>query len=332
MERFPLLAETTEQLISHNIEVLKKLSALKASKILGDLHVYDSLNRPRSPEEVFHINNFVGLEKEFTYLFELLAEVGLLEKQGEFFTESSRRKVLEKRYEREISEENSQIFRYLAYLFDRATAKYKIIINGEQGKLNSKELINLLDNYYGTEFSFMLRDLFFKNLTTRVSLFSSSTKLNIINWGVGSGYDAVHIADYFGNRASIISIEPENESYRCKVLQDLYEYYNLDFLERPNLEVDLLKETIDIFCGNGLFFFGDYREIITSVRKMLKEEGYLTLILNHDLDLAMNWVFSIYSDYYGGQTKQSLIAKFKHYGFSRIKYVGLNDSFVLLQK
>ncbi|UJG40788.1 MAG: hypothetical protein K9W45_13245 [Candidatus Heimdallarchaeum aukensis] len=332
MSRFSLKLETTEQELINKIETLKKISALIASKILKELKIYDSLQRPRSPEEVFHMNNYIGLEKEFHYIFEILADMKLLEKQGEFYQEGPTRISLEKKYQTEILEENNDIFGSINYLFEKISSKYISILKGEQGKLNSKELINFLDCLHGSEFVFMIRELFFKQLTTRVSIFSETTKLNILNWGVGSGYDAVHIADFFGLRASIISIEPDNEVYRGKVLQDLYEIYNLDFVERSHLEISLLSGTIDLFFGNGIFFFESFSEIVKVIKKLLKDEGFLALIINKDIDLATKWVFSVFDKYKVAEDRDSLIAKFKHSGLSRVKYVGLNDSFVLLQK
>ena len=332
MSRFSLKLETTEQELNKKIETLKKISALIASKILKELKIYDSLQRPRSPEEVFHMNNYVGLEKEFHYIFEILADMKLLEKQGEFYQEGPTRISLEKKYQNEILEENNDIFNSIKYLFEKINSKYISILKGEQGKLNTKELINFLDCLYGSEFVFMIRELFFKQLTTRVSIFSETTKLNILNWGVGSGYDALHIADFFGLRASIISIEPDNEVYRGKVLQDLYEIYNLDFVERSDLEISLLSGTIDLFFGTGIFFFENFSDMVKIIKKLLKDEGFFALIINKNIEIETKWVFSLFDNYKVTEDTDSLIAKFKHNGFSRIKYVGLNDSFVLLQK
>ena len=44
--------ELTEEYINTSLDVLLKLSALKASKLFEKLDIYNVMNRPRSPEEI----------------------------------------------------------------------------------------------------------------------------------------------------------------------------------------------------------------------------------------------------------------------------------------
>ncbi len=329
--RFSFVQDVNDIEVQEYLKRIKVISTLKVSKLFSDLNIYSLLNRPRSPEEVFHIKNYSELDNEFVYLFELLANMGLLKQEGEFYKESDDRIIKEKKYEEFIAE-NPPSFVYVEQIFDRTLKVYKTILDGEQGKLGNNEFIRLLDNIYGSEFLFMLRELFFKNISTRTSLLSFDGNIDIVNWGVGSGYDAVHIADFFGERASVLSFEPDNECYRGQVLQDIYECYHLDFFNRSTLQVSLLEGTVDLLFAPSLLFMTDLKEVLPMMERIIKDEGYLALMLSDELMIATNWVLSIFKEFNHWTGKVSLISKFKHYGFSRIKYVGLNDGFVLLQK
>ena len=49
MNKFPLTVESSEEVVSKNVNNLLKLSAFKASSMLKEIGVYEILNRPRSP-------------------------------------------------------------------------------------------------------------------------------------------------------------------------------------------------------------------------------------------------------------------------------------------
>ena len=64
-----------------NVPKPPRNTSLKASRMLNEIGVYEILNRPRSPEEIFHMLNFNTLEEEFFRIFDLLHFQELLTKQ-----------------------------------------------------------------------------------------------------------------------------------------------------------------------------------------------------------------------------------------------------------
>ena len=78
MSKFSLSFDPTEDEITKVLDNTLKLSAYKASEMLKEIGVYEILNRPRSPEEIFHMLNFSNLDVEFSRIFDLLANQELL--------------------------------------------------------------------------------------------------------------------------------------------------------------------------------------------------------------------------------------------------------------
>ena len=324
--------ELTDEVIGTNLDLLQKLSAVKATQMLEDLGVFETLNRPRSPEEIFHMLNFSTLDEEFIRIFDLLAEHELLSKQGEFYSDNPRREFLVEYLMEDIKEKEETILAPFVALFDRLSSKYKAILKGEQGKLDENELIRTLDSLYGSEFFFQIRHLFFQNIASRSPLFFTKDKITILNWGVGSGYDSLHLADFFGEKVKVISIEPITSIYRCLVVQDLYEIYNVDFMDREQLQHAVRKGTMDIFMGSKFVFKEDMKDYIKSIQESLQQEGYLALTLTPKLNYGLDWIMSIFDSYEFNLILDEHIAILKHYGLSKVKFIGLDNSFLLIQK
>ncbi|MCK4972362.1 MAG: hypothetical protein KAS52_03520, partial [Candidatus Heimdallarchaeota archaeon] len=108
-----------DEKINKNLDILLKLAALKASKMFENLDIYNILNRPRSPEEIFHMSNFNTLDEEFVRIFDLLTYNELLTKQGEFYAENPRRKFLEEYMENDIKEFDNELIAHFNSSFDR---------------------------------------------------------------------------------------------------------------------------------------------------------------------------------------------------------------------
>ncbi len=332
MNKFPLTFESSEEEVSKNVNNLLKLSAFKASDMLKDLGVYEILNRPRSPEEIFHMLNFNSLDEEFFKIFDLLANQELLTKQGEFYGDSPRREYLELTFKDDIKALNNGFLSPFISFFDNSIQKYKAILKGELGKLPEKDLTQTLDSLHSTEFFFLIRDLFFKSLKLRMPLFDIKEVIQVLIWGNGSGYNSLHFADFFGERVNIISVEPTNSLYRCNVLQDLYEIYNVQFVEREELQLSEIKDSIDLFLGSKFIFQNDLKEYIQTLQTVLSSEGYFAFQMIPELSSALDWILSIYGPYFFNLEKDSHMAKLKHHGISREKYIGLDNSFVLMRK
>ncbi len=332
MNKISLSFESSEEEVIKILEELLKLSAFKASEMLKDLGVYEILNRPRSPEEIFHMLNFSSLDEEFVKIFELLAGQELLTKQGEFYGDSPRREYLEIAYQEDFKSSNNKFLVPISSFIDKAVRKYKSILKGEQGKLSKEDYIQAIDVLSGTELMFLIRDLFFKSLKLRLPLFDVKNKISVLNWGVGSGYNALHFADFFGDAVNVISSEPLNSLYRCQVLQDIYEIYNVEFIEREEIPTENIKNTIDLFLGSKFMFVEDEKQYISALQTALNTEGYLAFSMIPQFDMSMNWVLSIYDSFFLDLEKESHMAKLKHYGISREKYIGLANGFVLMQK
>ena len=324
--------EISEETINKNLDILLKLSSLKASKIFQSLDIYNILNRPRSPEEIFHMSNFSTLEEEFFRIFDLLTYTELLTKQGEFYAENPRRKFLEEYMEEDIKAYDKDLIAPFNSLFDRLGTLYESILKSESSKLLEIELINTIDSILGSEYFFRLRHLFYKTISQRISLFFSKDKLTFLNWGSGSGYDALHLGDYYRHNVHVISLEPPNSLYRCQVLQDLYEVYNVTFIERQDFEANEYKDAIDMVVGTNFLFKDDLKKFIDVTKVVLQEEGYLALPLIRKLSTSLDWIMGVYEPYNFNLEKNALIAKLKHYGISRLKYIGLDESFILMQK
>ncbi len=329
---FSLSVDTSEEKVKENLDMLIKLSTVKASNMLRELGVFEILNRPRSPEEIFHMLNFNLLEDEFFKVFDLLAEQELITKQGEFYADSPRREYLHESLESEIEGASEVIQKPFDTLLSKLSQKYKAILKGEQGKLLNTDLILTLDSLYGSEFFFQLRDVFYNNLSQRLPLFDVKDTLTILNWGGGSGYDALHLANHFKNNVMVLSVEPPESLYRCKVIQDLYEVYNVEFFERDNLQTDMLKDCVDIFMGSSFVFKDQMKDYIDLIQTTLSQEGYLTLAFIPTLNFSLDWVLSIHDQYEYNLVKDDHLAKLRHYGLSKLKYIGLDNGFVSLQK
>ncbi|NPD88667.1 MAG: hypothetical protein HGN29_08075 [Asgard group archaeon] len=332
MSKFSLSIDSTEEKVKDNLDMLMKLSTVKASKMLRELGVFEILNRPRSPEEIFHMLNFNTLEDEFFCIFDLLVNQELITKQGEFYADSPRRKYLEETLETEVEQAKEIVHKPFNALLDKSVQKYKAILKGEQGKLDDSNLILTLDSLYGSEFFFHFRDVFYTNLSQRLPLFDAKDTLTILNWGGGSGYDALHLANHFKNNVMVLSVEPPNSLYRCKVIQDLYEVYNVEFLEKEGLEIEMLKDCVDIFMGSSFVFKDHMKDYINLIQTTLSQEGYLTLAFIPQLNLSLDWVMSIHEQYEYNLIKDDYLAKLRHYGLSRTKYIGMDNGFVSLQK
>ena len=332
MSTFSLSTESNEEKVNNNLDMLMKLSTVNAARMLRELGVFEILNRPRSPEEIFHMLNFNLLEEEFFRIFDLLAELELITKQGEFYADSPRREYLEETYETEIKQAPEIIQKPFNSIFERLVQKYKSILKGEQGKLDNNALILTLDSLYGSEFFFQFRDVFYNNLSQRLPLFDVKDTLTILNWGVGSGYDALHLANHFKSNVMVLSIEPQNSLYRCKVIQDLYEVYNVEFFEKDQLQLEMLKDCVDIFMGSPFVFKDDMKDYISLIQTTLNQEGYLTLAFVPKLNLSLDWLLSIHEQYEYNLVKEDHLAKLRHYGLSKMKYMGMDNGFVSLQK
>ena len=332
MNKFSLNMESSDEEITKNLDNLLKLSAYMASDMLKDLGVYEILNRPRSPEEIFHMLNFNTLDEEFYQIFDLLAHQELLTKQGEFYGDSPRREYLEMTFKDDIKALKNHLLSPFISFFDNSVYKYKTILKGEQGKFSEKDLILTLDSLQGTKLFFLLRDLFFKSLEVRMPLFNIKETLQVLAWGCGSGYDTLHFADFFGEKVDVICIEPSNSLYRCNVLQDLYEIYNVNFVERNEFILSEKKGKIDLYLGTKFVFKNELKDYIQSLQEVLHPEGYFAFKIIPELSYALDWIMSIYDSYLFNLDKKSHIANLKHNGISREKYIGLNNSFVLMQK
>ncbi|MHA1222686.1 MAG: hypothetical protein ACTSSG_05560 [Candidatus Heimdallarchaeaceae archaeon] len=332
MTKLFLSREIDEQSVSENIELLLKLSVVKASKLLEELGVFEILNRPRSPEEIFHMLNFNTLDEEFVLLFDLLSHFDILQKQGEFYSDNPRRPFLLEDLKVAVNEHTKGLLMPFDALFNKLIFKYESILKGEQGKLAEKELISTLDGLVGTEFFFIYREIFFKKIKERLSSFDVKETLTFLNWGVGSGFDAIHLADYFKERVMVLSIEPENSIHQCRVVQDLYEVYNVEFFEIKQLDSRNIHECVDLFVGTPFFFKKDFKDYVKIIQSSLPETGFFALSLVPDLTLALDWILCLYEQYEFNLIKKEHIAKLKHYGLSRIKYIGMNNGFMLIQK
>ncbi len=332
MNKFSLKFETTEEEISQLLDGLLKLAAYKASEMLKDLGVYEILNRPRSPEEIFHMLNFNSLDVEFSKIFELLANQELLTKQGEFYGDSPRREYLEITYQENYKSANNRFLAPIDSFINKNIRKYKSILKGEQGKLSESEYIQSVDSLFSTELMYLIRDLYYKSLKLRLPIFDLKERIKVLNWGVGSGYESLHFADYFGDKVSVISFEPPNALNRCQVLQDIYEIYNVDFIPRDEIQFEGLNNSIDLYLGSKFLFKTDEKLYISTIQSVLNKEGYLTFRMIPQLNLSLDWLLSIYDPFFLELEKQSHIAKLKHYGISNEKYIGLANSFILMQK
>jgi hypothetical protein len=332
MEKFSLTLESTEEEVQKNINNLLQVSAYKASDMLKDIGVYDILNRPRSPEEIFHMLNFNSLDEEFFKIFDLLAHQEFLTKQGEFYGDSPRREYLEMSFKEDIKTLNSKLLSPFISFFDKSVIKYKSILKGEQGKLSEKDYVLTLDSLYGTELFFLIRELFFKSLKQRMPLFDIKETLQVLNWGSGSGYDSLHLADFFGESVEVLSVEPANSLYRCNVLQDLYEIYNVKFVERQELQLSDIQGSIDLFMGSKFIFKNDLKDYIQTIQSSLNTNGYFAFKMIPELSHTLDWILGVYDPFFYDLEKESHMANLKHHGISREKYIGLSDSFVMMQK
>lgn len=322
----------SDEKINKNLDILLKLAALKASKMFENLDIYNILNRPRSPEEIFHMSNFNTLDEEFVRIFDLLTYNELLTKQGEFYAENPRRKFLEEYMEEDIKEFDNELIAHFNSLFDRIGSIYESILKGESSKLQEVDLINSLDSILGSEYFFQIRGLFFKTISQRMSLFFTKDKLTFLNWGNGSGYDALHLADFYRHNVKVISIEPPNSLHRCQVLQDLYEIYNVEFIEYDNFDVKKHANSVDLVVGTSFLFKDDLMKFIDVSKIVLLDEGYLALPLIRKLSLSFDWIMGVFEPYYFNLERNAFIAKLKHYGISKLKYIGLDESFIMMQK
>ncbi len=332
MNKFSLSLESSEEEVQKNINNLLRLSAYKASDLLKEVGVYEILNRPRSPEEIFHMLNFNTLDEEFFKIFDLLAHQEFLIKQGEFYGDSPRREYLEMTFKDDIKALNSKLLSPFISFFDKSVNKYKAILKGEQGKLPVKDYVLALDSLQGTELFFLIRELFFKSLKQRMPLFDIKETLQVLNWGSGSGYDSLHLADFFGDNVNVLSVEPSNSLYRCNVLQDLYEIYNIKFVEKEELQISEIQGSIDLFLGSKFLFKNELKDYIQTLQSVLHPNGYFAFKIVPELSYTLDWVLSIYDPFFFNLEKDSHMANLKHHGISREKYIGLNNSFVMMQK
>jgi len=76
----------------------------------------------------------------------------------------------------------------------------------------------------------------------------------------------------------------------------------------------------------------DYKEYIKIIQSTLNNEGYLAMMMEPKLSYSLDWLLSIYKPYDFNIIKDDHIAKLKHYGFSRVKYIGMDKSFLLIQR
>ena len=332
VDKFSLTIESSEEEVEKNINNLLKLSAYKASDLLKGIGVFEILNRPRSPEEIFHMLNFNSLDEEFFKIFDLLANQEFLTKQGEFYGDSPRREYLEMSFKDDIKAINSKLLAPFISFFDKSLNKYKAILKGEQGKLPEKDFVLTLDSLHGTELFCLIRELFFSSLKQRMPLFNIKETLQVLKWGSGSGYDSLHLADFFGDSVNVISIEPPNSLYRCNVLQDLYEIYNVKFIERDELQISEIQGSIDLFMGTKFIFKNDLKDYIQTLQSTLHPNGYFAFSFIPNLSYSLDWILSIYEPFLYNLEKESHMANLKHHGISREKYIGMNNNFVTMQK
>ena len=98
------------------------------------------------------------------------------------------------------------------------------------------------------------------------------------------------------------------------------------------MQLDVLKDSIDLFLGSKFIFKNDEKQYINSLHSVLNAEGYLAFSMIPQFDLSMDWILSIYDPFFLELEKESHMAKLKHYGISREKYIGLSNGFILMQK
>lgn len=332
MRRFTFQSGIDEANIKKSIKELSEISAYFALKILDQLGIEKYLTRLRTPEEIYHLLNFSNLEKEFGLLFGILHKNNLLSKEGDFYEKSYEFVHIKQQLQEKIEDYNTPKLMPFIAIFQSLSNRYMSIINGEYGKMGDQELTAVLDEIYGSELMLVIKEFQYIQLERRIQSFREKEHLNIVNIGIGSGYDALHLADFFGEKATVLSIEPPGTLERCRILQDLYEIYNVDFIEKDNVPLASLKNSVDLFVGkanNELLLF---KEEIELVRQTLTEEGHLLLFLNDDFMQSMNWIMSIFENFEPISNKNEFIARLKHYGLSRVKYLGLDNSIITIQK
>ena len=199
-------------------------------------------------------------------------------------------------------------------------------------KLADNELTLVFDEFYGTELILSIKEFQYQQAERRLPIFKEKDQFNVVNVGIGSGYDALHLADYFGDKVTVLSIEPKGTLERCRVLQDLYEIYNVDFIERENIPFASLKNSVDLFVGKTNNKIMHLREELEVTKQILIPDGYMLLLLDETFSTAMNWILAIYQNYAPMRKRDEYLARLRHHGFSRIKYLGLGQSVVALQK
>ncbi len=310
---------------------MRKLASLHIDVFFEEMGIYEILTRPRMPEEIFHLLNFSTLNQEFNVMFELLAKDHFIRKQGEFYVENKMINQFRERTKRELEREDD-ILEPLDHFFEYSLRSFKAILNGDQGKLNDKKLRLTLDSLYGTKLFFLIRQYLFKQMKSQLSVFKTKSNLNLLNWGIGSGYEALHMADYYGDKVSIISVEPNEGLRPCRVLQDIYGIYNVHFEESKDLTKTLLKDSVDFFIGNAILNIGTLKDNIKKIKDMLVETGSLVIIMDENYTKSIDWALSIHKDYVMYQSKEETIQKLKHYGFSKVTYLDSNKGFIVITK
>ena len=98
------------------------------------------------------------------------------------------------------------------------------------------------------------------------------------------------------------------------------------------METNELKESVDLIVGTKFMFKEDLKNYINNVQTLLNTNGYLTFKFIPQLSLSVDWFMSIHEHYFFDLEKESHMANLKHHGISREKYIGLNNSFILMKK
>jgi hypothetical protein len=112
----------------------------------------------------------------------------------------------------------------------------------------------------------------------------------------------------------------------------LYEVYNVEFFEKDQLQIEMLKDCVDVFMGSSFVFKDQMTDYINLVQTTLSQEGYLTLAFIPKLSLSLDWAMSVHDQYEYNLIKDDYLAKLRHYGLSKMKYLGMDNGFVSLQK
>ncbi len=328
MPPFKLTKDLTEGDVLVYLRKIENISALYASKLFQELGIYNLMNRARTPEEIFHFNNYLHLEKEFSLIFHLLANKGFIHKQGEFYSVNQDRELVIDRLENEI-EKNEELFKPLIDFFERLIPKYKTILKGEQGKLCLKEYSANLDSLIGTRLFVNIHQFCLERLILKTSL---PDQISILNWGVGSGYDAIVLANILQERASIVSIEPTMALDRCQVLQDLYQQYNIKFIAQESFRMEEHNKKFDLISGFGLLWLNDFNNKIQISKNLTHNDSLLLSIESTELHIGLGWILSIFENFPFEITQNNLRIKFRKQGFSLNSILGLKEKLLLLEK